>query len=312
MANFSFTVDTREMAESLYSVAPHIEGTTAAVVSMQGAVILAERHAAENICANVNRGFFSLIRSQISQKVAMCRSQVDARLLEMRDLAQKLTSVKTTMQRDFQMIAMRYTKLFRSLDHALLGRVHELHRPLVDLVQKDVLRLTGRTLALQAEVPMHQMESVSTSQKVAASGARARAGQAIGAMARFIGETYQQDRLTESILGNESVKVKAAVLFPIALVDSDSLQSQQSQWQYRAPTPPVHEMTQRLRGAVESGVFPLLQRLEWRPQPPVEREQVARCFNQLLAKAQLASRVSAQMATMFAAAQPNALFRVNQ
>ena len=77
MANFSFTVDTREMADGLYSVAPHVDEVTGAMISMQTAVIMAEQQAAENICANVNRGFFSLIRSQISQKMAICRSQVD-------------------------------------------------------------------------------------------------------------------------------------------------------------------------------------------------------------------------------------------
>ena len=123
MANFSFTVDTREMAVALGSVAPHVDGTTAAVISMQTAVVAEERRAAEDICANVNRGFFSLIRSQISQKIALCRSQADARLLELRDQALKLSSVKATMQRDFQMIAARYTALFKSLDAALLSRI---------------------------------------------------------------------------------------------------------------------------------------------------------------------------------------------
>ena len=68
MANFSFTVDTREMADGLYSVAPHVDGATGAVVSMQTAVIMAEKRAAEDICRNVNRGFFSLIRSQIRKR----------------------------------------------------------------------------------------------------------------------------------------------------------------------------------------------------------------------------------------------------
>src|ERR1035437_3593305 len=157
MANFSFTIDTQEMADGLYSVAPHVDGATGAMVSMQTAVIMAERHAAEDICRNVNRGFFSLIRSQISQKIAISRSQVEARLLELRDQSQKLLGVKTTMQRDFQMIAARYTKLFRSLDLALFSRLYELNLPLLDLVQKDVGRMGSRRRALQAAVPVHQM-----------------------------------------------------------------------------------------------------------------------------------------------------------
>ena len=56
------------------------------------------------------------------------------------------------MQRDFQMIAARYTKLFRSLDAALLSRIHESDTKLLDLVNKDVSRLRGRTRVLQASV----------------------------------------------------------------------------------------------------------------------------------------------------------------
>ena len=310
MANFSFTVDTREMADGLYSVAPHVDEVTGAMISMQTAVIMAEQQAAENICANVNRGFFSLIRSQISQKMAICRSQVEARLLELRDLSQKLLSVKATMQRDFQMIAARYTKLFRSLDIALLSRIHELDLTLVDLVQKDVVRLTSRTRALQAAVPVYQMESITSSQKIAASGTRARAGVAISAMSKFIQESNQQDRLSASILSVERGNADATVLLPFALVDCDSFQTRQRQWQYHTPTPPAPEIEQQIKAGIERGVFPVLSRIEWRPQDARERENVAGYLHQLVDQAKLNERVRAHMTRMFDASHSLSLFEV--
>ena len=310
MANFSFTVDTREMADGLYSVAPHVDEVTGAMIYMQTAVIMAEQQAAENICANVNRGFFSLIRSQISQKMATYRSQVEARLLELRDQSQKLLSVKATMQRDFQMIAARYTKLFRSLDIALLSRIHELDLTLVDLVQKDVVRLTSRTRALQAAVPVYQMESITSSQKIAASGTRARAGVAISAMSKFIQESNQQDRLSASILSVERGDADATVLLPIALVDCDSLQTRQRQWQYHTPTPSAPETDQQIKAAIERGVFPVLSRVEWRPQDARERENVAGYFLQFVDQAKLNERVRAHVVRMFDASLSLSLFEV--
>ncbi len=310
MANFSFTVDTQEMAEGLYSVAPHIDGATGAIVSMQTAVIMAEQRAAEDICGNVNRGFFSLIRSQISQKIAICRSQVEARLLELRDQSQKLLSVKATMQHDFQMIAVRYTKLFRSLDTALLSRIYELDMQLVGLVHKDVVRLDSRTRTLQASVPVHQMESVASSQRMAASATRARASVAIGAMSRFIQESNQQDRLAASILNGENAVSDATVLLPFALVDCDSLQTRQRQWQYHTPMPPAPEIAHQIKGAIERGVFPVLSRIEWREQEPREQETVTRYLQQMADQAKLNERVRAHMARMLSAAHSQALFGV--
>jgi len=298
------------MAEGLHSVNPHIDGTTGAVISMQSAMILAEKNAAENICANVNRGFFSLIRSQISQKIAMCRSQVEARLLELRDQSQKLLSVKTTMERDFQVISSRYTKLFRSLDIALLSRIHELDMPLMDLVQKDIARMEGRTRRLQATVPVHQAESVASSQKITASATRARTSHVIGAMSQFIQESNSQNRLTESILSHESAYVDVTVLLPVCLVEYDSFQPEQRQWQYHAPTPRTPEIAQQIKSGIERGIFPSLPRIEWKQQEVIDRDHVVQCFHQLTERAQPNERVRAHMGRMLASSQSLAIVGV--
>lgn len=300
MANFSFTVETEEMAVALESVAPHVDGATAAVVSMQTAVVIAERKAADNICANVNRGFFSLIRSQISQKIAICRSQADARLLELRDQALKLSSVKATMQRDFQMIAVRYTTLFKSLDTALLSRIHEQNTPLMDLVMKDVLRLTSRAQALQASAPVHQLESVSSCQQIATTVTKAEACKAIRGIARFIQESNQQGQLTQSILGSECVSSNASISLPVALMECDSLQTQQRQWRHYTPRMPDADLTQRMENALELKVLPVQQQMEWRQQESGERERVSQCVHQLLTQAQLNDRVNAHVRRMYA------------
>lgn len=310
MANFSFTVETHEMAQALHSVAPHVDGTTAAVVSLQGAVILAEKRAADDICNNVNRGFFTLIRSQISQKIAICRSQVDARLLELRDLSMKLGMVKTSMQRDFQMITDRYTKLFRTLDLALLSRVRELDMALLDMVHKDLARISERTRALQAGVPVHQLESVRSSQGIAVSSAKAQAGRAIASMAQFIEESNRQDSLTVSILGDQSGDADALLLLPVALVEFDSTTSRQKQWLYYMPPLPSSGLADSVRQAVERSIFPVLNSIEWGPQQASEQERVAAFFYQMVERAHLNERVRTQMTSGFRDAPAQALYGV--
>lgn len=74
MADFNFTVDTTPMANQINSVSHHVDGVTASVVAMKTAVISAEKDAANKICGNVNRGFFSMMQAQITQKIAQCTS----------------------------------------------------------------------------------------------------------------------------------------------------------------------------------------------------------------------------------------------
>ena len=77
----NYTVDTKPMANEIKNVSSSVSKTTIAVAAMQTAVILAEEKATQKVllaeekaanlvCSNVNKGFYSLIRSQISQKMA--------------------------------------------------------------------------------------------------------------------------------------------------------------------------------------------------------------------------------------------------
>ena len=100
-------VDTKPMANEINSVSTHIKGTTAAVVSMKMAVIAAEQEAADHVCDNVNKGFYALIHSQISQKIAKLQSDVDSHLMKLNQLKKQLLGIKNRMERDYGMITGR-------------------------------------------------------------------------------------------------------------------------------------------------------------------------------------------------------------
>lgn len=79
MAEFDFVVDTTPMAETVSSVSNHVTATTAAVVAMQTAVIASEKRLPK-ICNNVDAGFHSLIRSQLSMKISVAYTEMQAKL----------------------------------------------------------------------------------------------------------------------------------------------------------------------------------------------------------------------------------------
>ena len=186
MAHFNFTVDTDPMANSIDGVAHHVDVTTAAVVAMQTAVVIAEQKGAEKICNNVNFGFYSLIRSQISQKIATHKSKADAKIMELQQQSVSLIAIKGRMEKDYMMLASRYTKLFEGLNKSLRARIFELDKPTTNFVLKDVLPTANRTKRLSGSSSTMQLESITSSQMISVSNTKYNAMKNISSMQDFI------------------------------------------------------------------------------------------------------------------------------
>ncbi len=203
MATFNYTVDTQPMAEEIKSVSRHVDVTTGAVVAMQTAVIAAETNAANHICENVNKGFYSLIRSQISQKMAKLQSDVDSHLMQLVQQKKALLNIKTRMGRDYNMISSRYNKLFTGLNANLKHRVFELDKPIINFACKEIDTVSNRTKYLTATIPITQLESIALSQKIIASNVKQKGFIVIHSMKCFIHEMNLQKKLTDQILIND-------------------------------------------------------------------------------------------------------------
>ncbi len=300
MASFDFTVDTSEMADSLRDVSNHVNGVTTAVVAMQAAVIYAEKAAAERICKNVDLGFYSLIRSQISQKIAALRSKVDSRMLEMRQQSVSLAGVRTRMERDFAMIAARYTKLFQSLDASLRTRVYELDHAAVMLQSKDLGRIVSRAEGMQASVPMHQMETISTRQGITTARVKANTERAINAMHRFVHDATRQRLLVSRMLGSEDATENRVCTLPVLVFNMDSLRTEQSQWGYHVPTPPDAAIAAKVGREVSNAIYGDFSTRPWIDSRSSQRERVSIHFNRKVDASTLPERVRVQMRKLHA------------
>ena len=218
MAKFEFTVDTKPMAEEISSVSKHVNVTTGAVVAMTTAVVLAEEKAADHVCSNVNRGFYSLIRSQISQKTAKLQSEVDSHLIQLMQQKKALMAIKGRMNRDYSMIAKRYLKLFNGLNANLKQRVFELDKPTINFAVKEVDQFSNRTKYLTATIPVSQLESLKGSQEMLAANLKLRGYNVISSMKSFLLEMNTQKKLTDRILIKDINYRDSAVLYiPIAI-----------------------------------------------------------------------------------------------
>lgn len=220
MAHIDCLVDTNPMAREIESVSRSVNTTTTAVVAMRAAVVSAEKEAADHVCQNVNRGFYTLIRSQISQKIAKLQSEVDSHLMQLNQQRKQLLAIKNRMERDYNMIAARYSKLFTGLNLNLKQRVFELDKQTVNFAVKDINRISNRTKQLPATIPVVQTEALTASQKILASNVKYRGLNVVNSMSAFLEDMAAQKRLTDGImLRDKTSMAETKIAIPVLICE---------------------------------------------------------------------------------------------
>ena len=194
------TIDTKPMADEIQTVSSHVKGTTAAVVTMQSAVIAAENQSANKVCANVNRGFFTLVRSQISQKIANKQSRVEALFLQLGQQKRRLLSIKNAMERDYGRVAANYLRTVTNINKELEKNIRELDQPIFDLVNRHVATSSNRMNALSGLVSTTQLEGLTKSQQILMSEMKHNAQAAIHQATDFLTQIGEQRVLTNKVL----------------------------------------------------------------------------------------------------------------
>ena len=222
------SVDTAPMAAELQSVSNHVKGTTAAVVTMQTAVIAAENKGANKVCSNVNRGFFTLMRSQISQKIANKQSRVEALIMQLGQQKRQLLSIKTNMEREYGRIAERYLRIFTSVNKELESRIRQIDQPVFELVNKHMMTSSNRMNALSGWVTTSQAEGITQSQQILVSKMKHNAQVALEQSTEFLSQIGEQRVLTRKVLisnpmGNESKTCQIPVVIWETLNDNSGI-----------------------------------------------------------------------------------------
>ena len=222
------SVDTAPMAAELQSVSNHVKGTTAAVVTMQTAVIAAENKGANKVCSNVNRGFFTLMRSQISQKIANKQSRVEALIMQLGQQKRQLLSIKTNMEREYGRIAERYLRIFTSVNKELESRIRQIDQPVFELVNKHMMTSSNRMNALSGWVTTSQAEGITQSQQILVSKMKHNAQVALEQSTEFLSQIGEQRVLTGKVLisnpmGNESKTYQIPVVIWETLNDNSGI-----------------------------------------------------------------------------------------
>lgn len=287
MAYIDCVVDTNPMAAEISSVSNHINGTTTAVVAMQTAVVLAEKKAADHVCDNVNKGFYTLIHSQISQKIAKLQSDVDSHLMQLNAQRKQLLSIKNRMERDYNMISRRYLKLFNGLNQNLKQRVFELDKSTVDFAVREVEKVSNRTKYLTATVPVSQLESLAASQKIIASNVKFRGFKVINSMTHFLDDMSEQKKLTDRILLEKSNVENSNLSIPVVISEYNFDKSDSKSIDVVVDK---EELSKQVQSTIKNAISLSVENIEWQAAKEIDKE-VKSEFGKYLSNSNSSNRI---------------------
>lgn len=297
MTHFDCVVDTEPMAQEMKSVSSQIKGTTAAVVGMRTAVIMAEEAAADHVCDNVNKGFYTLIHSQISQKIAKLQSEVDSHLMKLGQLRKQLLGIKDRMERDYGMISGRYLKLFSGLNKNLQQRVFELDKPTIEFAVKDTNTISNRMRLLTATVPVSQSESLSVSQRILISNMKYQGMRVVDSMSSFLAATEEQQKLTDLILlPMQTEKDSATYMIPVLVSESNIDKYGNKRIEIIVNR---SKLTPRSQEAIRNAVQTKITQLEWEDRKV--SDEIKSEFSKLLSATSSSQRVKDTANSLFMA-----------
>jgi len=253
-------VDTDPMAKSIDGVSHRVDATTAAVVAFKSAVIKAEKEGADHVCSNVNKGFFTLMHSQLSQKIAANQSRVDSLTMELVAQKKRLLAIKSTMEKDYSRIVGRYSRIINGINKALKQRVIELDRPIFDFATRDVARNMGRNQLLSAIVPVCQLENITASQQITASNMKHDSLRVIDSTERFLRQMNEQKILTDKILLRSVPGDEGTEHYPVAIMESQMDANGNMAYDVAVPEGLDKENSKEIKGRV----YEHSSELEWR------------------------------------------------
>jgi hypothetical protein len=298
MPDIVINVDTTPLARTVDSVSGHVRGTAAAVTAMEAAVIATEKESSRELCKNINSGFFSMIKYQISQKLVAAKTSMDAKLITLNQYNKALDSLKNQMESDYHMIARRYLKLFHSLDKVLETRINELDKPVMNLaeIKKSIVfsryRDSGSTVIGAAE------ETVMITQQALAARLKQKTAFAMDTMETTVNQTQSYNNQLDSILEERQsgVSKEGAVYLPVIFSETESFvrQDETLETLYTGgQMPPGNE------AAITASVMGLKDTYNWNPVGIDEKDAVAKEFNALCEQQISDERLAGQIRELF-------------
>src|SRR5574344_191514 len=295
MADFNITLDTLPMAESIDTVNGHVRNVTGAVIAMQSAVVAEERSASQQICQNVDNGFYILMKSQLSQKIAACSSTMSSKLMLMKKFRIDINHIQEVMQDDYNRICRRYHKQFTALDKALEARGRALDRSAREIGEMQ-RKMFSKLRDDSCSVICYDRDTQLTAEQSVTAKVKNKAVRALGAMASDVNGSIAYNRKVEHILKEEKLSSREDAFLPVLMVETDSMFDSTNKVNnvYVAQTNSFSKTD-----VVANQMQSVASSYEWQPVEKEEHNQVQNDFMQKCNASGIDERVVKEMVRLF-------------
>ena len=133
--NFGYTVDTEPMANKLNEVRNSVVSLNGVVAAMQTAVISAEKKAANDVCDSVDAGFYGLIASQISQKIAHVEPGVISGQQLLLSIKRDMCKIRSNLEKDYNRCLRTYSATFKQINKSTKEHLLALDKAAFNLIE---------------------------------------------------------------------------------------------------------------------------------------------------------------------------------
>lgn len=296
MAEFNFVVDTNPMADSVSAVSKHVTATTAAVVAMQTAVIAAEKQSANKICDNVDKGFFNLIRSQISMKLSTCYTEMQAKLSLLLEYAKTLSRTQERMESDFNRVRRQYRQIFKGLDKALENRIAQLDKEATGISETRRKVLLGMYERHIPETVVTANEVGMMDQKLVSARIKNKTSHSLDVLGDKVSENTAYKSLMETMLDRSSTEVRTEEYIPVIYAHKQSSLVTDS-YVFSLHFPDY--LSEQVKSNISLNILNQDELFENDKKDDFERKTVAEEFNSLVSSSSLDPRVAQKMIELF-------------
>jgi hypothetical protein len=209
-------VDTDSFDSSVRSCNKTVDVLTGSVVATEAAQIKSIREKSRKVGKTIIDGFFTTVKSEISQQIAELTSRIDSDLLHLKEMARRCVEKQKQMEVDYQRLTSRYSSIFEDLNKELENRIYELDRPTFkfkEMSDKSASRSICTDMASTVAVSGAENSHLET--LIGVSLAKKRALDAIDKANVFLVKQKSTERLLETsrIKDNGSGEYHAPVCF---------------------------------------------------------------------------------------------------
>ena len=213
-------VNTTPFDNSIGKCNNNINGLTGAVAATEIAQVKSIHEKADRIGTTITNGFFTTVRSEISQQMVELQTRIDADLLHLNELAKKCREKQVQMQHDYERIASRYSKIFEDLNKELENRVYALDEKTFKFKQTtNVISERAFDSDMITTVVVSGNENSSLEARISASLVKKRALDSIQQARVFLGK----QKNTEMIIAKSTVSTPGNGTFysPVCYIETN-------------------------------------------------------------------------------------------